>query len=224
MKQSKQQEGENRAGILNWLFAAAITVVACGIGWIGWTMVDSLQKAPAQLQRYHAVEPKPKTEAKLFDSVFNEVKSSVGHGGPEMSLLDLADGASHEDTIATDAFFKATVFQEKNRFAEAVPQYTKALTAIESEAKTRSSWIVIGRKWDRATFQAHVYQCRAYAYLQLRKYKPALADLNLAIELSPDRSTNYQNRAKVYRLLGENSLAEADENTATEKSKRERAN
>jgi tetratricopeptide (TPR) repeat protein len=57
------------------------------------------------------------------------------------------------------------------------------------------------------------FTTRGNSFAGKGKYQLAISDLNKAIELSPI-ADYYKNRAKVYRMIGETTLAEADERKA----------
>jgi len=206
-----------KANSLNYFFAGAITIVSVAIAWIGWTMVDSVQKVPAQLKHYHKIEPKPKTATQLFDTGFSDLQDNGSNGnGPDLTAIGMAGNSAPDETPSVADFMKTQICIDKQRFAEAIPLATKALKEIETESKTKSSWTVLAQTFEKAMYQAHLYQGRAYCYLQLRQYKLALADLDVAIKLNPNYLMNYENRSKVYRLLGKNALAAADAQRAKE--------
>ena len=63
---------------------------------------------------------------------------------------------------------------------------------------------------------AIAYNNRGCAYKNWEQYEKAIGDYTKAIQINPKYKNAYLNRAKVYRAIGENVLAEADEQVANE--------
>lgn len=62
--------------------------------------------------------------------------------------------------------------------------------------------------------RAEAYGNRALAYIMLKQYRKAIADLNQAIRLNPGDTLDYQNRGVAYYLLKQYRKAIADYNQA----------
>jgi tetratricopeptide (TPR) repeat protein len=61
---------------------------------------------------------------------------------------------------------------------------------------------------------ATAYVARAHAFIELGKLDRAIADLTYAIRQNGELVTAYRERARVYRLLGKDELADDDDRTA----------
>lgn len=88
---------------------------------------------------------------------------------------------------------RGNAYNNIRKYNDAIRDYTKAL---ELKPDNRE-----------------VYNYLGNTYYNLKQYDEALKNLNKAIELKPDYILAYENRARVYRGLGENELAEKDEET-----------
>ena len=61
------------------------------------------------------------------------------------------------------------------------------------------------------TQRSTVYNNRGMRYYNLKQYDNALSDLNTALKLNPKYAKAYARRAMIYRALGENGKAQADD-------------
>ena len=85
---------------------------------------------------------------------------------------------------------------EQGRWEEAIAEYNKAI--------------------DLDPNLAIVYNNRGAAYFETEQYDLAIADFNKAIELDPNLDLAYANRALAYTILGMDTEAEQDIETAVQ--------
>ena len=88
---------------------------------------------------------------------------------------------------------RAWSYCQIGKFEEALPDVNKALELKPNEA--------------------NYFDTRACAYAGLKRYDDAIADLDKAIKLAPE-GWLYNNRAEIYKLMGEDDKAQADFDTA----------
>jgi tetratricopeptide (TPR) repeat protein len=94
-----------------------------------------------------------------------------------------------------------------NSFDLAIAKYSEYIEQFKKESQT----IKHENKEEHNYYLAWGYQCRGFCYLNERKYERGIQDLSEAIKLRPRYATNYTNRAKAYRRIGNLKLAQEDE-------------
>jgi tetratricopeptide (TPR) repeat protein len=199
---------QSKAKLLNWIFVLAIALVACAIGWVGWTCVDSVQKKAGKLENYHVTPENTKVTSRRYDVLNKDIDNQImaNQLSPDLALQDSMaklEGSEIPMNMGTKAV-------DKQQFAQAEKYFSEALELIPAEAKQKDSWRVGGLPRKRQSYTAYGYEERSYCYLKAGDYTKALADLTMAIKLHPEQGLNYENRAKVYFLLGKKSLGAAD--------------
>lgn len=76
--------------------------------------------------------------------------------------------------------------------------------------------VYVGLNTTNIPFLADGYQNRGLAYFNLNNFDQALKDATKAIELDPTAAARFTVRASIYRKLGKESLAKADESAAAD--------
>ena len=93
-------------------------------------------------------------------------------------------------------FLRAKSYMQINKCPEAIADYTKVIRFANPEKEP--------------AIVSDIYHNRGLCYEILKKYTPALADLNMAVKLNPKNALVYKTRSLVYKQLGKPKLAEAD--------------
>ncbi|CAN5569240.1 hypothetical protein BH11CYA1_BH11CYA1_27160 [soil metagenome] len=100
------------------------------------------------------------------------------------------------------------MYEADKNWLKALEYYRKANNLGDSESLTNAvSKLNNNSKASEARQQAHY----AYFELMMKHYETAIRMLSKSIELHPEYLTSYYNRAKAYRALHKNELAEKDE-------------
>jgi len=197
-----------RPGLLTWIFALAITVVACSIGWVAWQCIDSLQKQTGRLHTFHATADNTKIDAHSYDLAKNELDTRIlSQNVDPQEAIQIPVVKAHGSEINCIDGMKA---EEGRHYAEAIKQFSIMIAQIPIECNLQSTWHYCGLVRDKQQYTADAYAQRAYCYLQLHYYKLAIADLNEAIRLVPNNATNYKNRSQAYYLVGQKVLGDGD--------------
>lgn len=124
---------------------------------------------------------------------------------------------------------RALALGRLNRWEEAIADYGRAIELDQNYASAYNgrawSYCQIGKYEEALTDadraiklrpnDANFYDTRADAYMGLKRYDDALADFNTAIKLSPE-GWLYQRRGELYRLMGDETKAQADFDKAKE--------
>jgi tetratricopeptide (TPR) repeat protein len=206
--EAKQSSGRN----LNWLLAGAIVLLAGSIIATTIYSIDSLQKNSAAVHKIKAVEINPALKPLPDPLLKREIKKRE-QADEDMQLTqpELARRLEGSEII----FRQACDALESCHYSLGVHLATKVLAMVPDEAKTKKMWIASGdTPADRNLYTAFVLQLRSICYLQQKKMKEGIDDLNKAIKLRPSYAINYRNRAAAYNIIGQRALAQADLNTA----------
>jgi tetratricopeptide (TPR) repeat protein len=181
----KNSQGNHKSGaVLNWILATAITLVACGIAWVGWNCIDSLQKHAGKLDKFHVTADNTKVDSKHYDIVKNEIDGLIldDKFNPAENLqgaLVKKEGSEIHYSSGKEAIYN-------NQYAQAAAYYSQVLAMIPEEAKHKSSWYAGGGTFDRAGYTMRVYRQRALCFRKTGDNVRAVADLTEAIRLRPD--------------------------------------
>ena len=107
-------------------------------------------------------------------------------------------------------YWRGRALLTANRYESAIPIFTQFIETYKSESLHL-------KKEDKVMHDYYLawgFQNRGYCYLELRGYAEGIKNLSEAIKLRPHYAANYTNRAKAYRLLGKDKLAQDDLNKA----------
>jgi tetratricopeptide (TPR) repeat protein len=147
----------------------------------------------------------------------NEADSSEPDGTAlpsESEQIALTKECSNWFAPSIATYEKAHKAMYDRKYANAIPQYTTALSQNRSEMRrndhlSKSQTLV---KWACCKrVQARIYECRGYCFLQQKKYMQGIEDLTKAIAFhTTSNRRNYMNRGRAYKALGEDELAAAD--------------
>jgi tetratricopeptide (TPR) repeat protein len=208
MEENEPKRHQSSGKMLNWILALATTFVACGIGWVGWNCIESVQKNAGKLNNYHVTADNTKIDSQHLDVIKNQIDGKVLNDdlSPSEDFQAILVKQEGSELI----FSKATAAIDKKQFAQAAADYSQILAMIPSEAKTKASWYANGATGDRGKYTMWVYRQRAFCYREMGDYARAVADLTEAIKLHPEITFNYQKRAEVYYLFGKKALGDAD--------------
>jgi TonB family protein len=113
----------------------------------------------------------------------------------DLALDDLNEAIRLKPGNPIYYFFRSLVYEKKNMLKEAIEDLSVSLKNDASH---------------------HSYAKRGSLYFKANDYENALKDYTEAIRLKPDYENHYTMRAEVYRKLGKNAEAEADELKAKE--------
>lgn len=119
-------------------------------------------------------------------------------------------------------------YNSLEKYEPAIENFTKglALNAEDASAYNNRAFSYISlNQYEKAIedctkaiaihpYFANPYRWRGSANISLEKYEDAIRDLTEAIKLRPQYKEAYIDRAKAYRSVGKNALAEADEKHA----------
>ena len=141
----------------------------------------------------------------------------------EAAIADYNKTIEINDKFSWPYLNRAIAYGRLKRWEEAIADYGRAIELDKNYASAYN-----GRAWSYCQInnfeaalvdaqkalklkpnEANFFDTRAGAYIGLKRYKEALADLNTAIKLSPE-GWLYYNRAKLYKLMGEEDKAKAD--------------
>ena len=100
------------------------------------------------------------------------------------------------------------LYEEDRNWSKALEYFRKANTLCNSDTLDST---VINLGTNQAAREARLQSHYAYFELMMKHYETAIKMLTKSIELKPDYTTSYHNRAKAYRALHKNDLAEKDE-------------
>ena len=107
----------------------------------------------------------------------------------EEAIVDYGRAIDLDANYADAYNGRAWSYCQIGKFEEALPDVNKALELKPNEA--------------------NYFDTRACAYAGLKRYDDAIADLDKAIKLAPE-GWLYNNRAEIYKLMGEEDKAQAD--------------
>jgi tetratricopeptide (TPR) repeat protein len=208
MEKNDLQQDHSSSNLLNWIFAAAIGLVACAIAWVGWTCVDSIQKNAGKLHNYNVTADNTKIDTHHFDIVKNEIDPRLfaSQTGNSEELQSVLLNQAGSERVLT----KATAAMDNKQFAQAAEYCSQALAKIPLEAKTKTTWYCDGNVANRSAFIELVMRKRATCYMSMGRSSLAIADLTAAIKERPGNGNNWAERAKVYYKLGQKGLGDAD--------------
>ena len=143
--------------------------------------------------------------------------------------------ADFNKTIEINAKFswpylnRALAYERQKRHDEAIADFTKAIDLDPNYASAYNgrAWnyyqlgkfdealVDIDRALKLAPNDANYYDTRACVYMGMKRYDAALDDLEKALVLSPE-GWIYHRRGEVYKLMGNDTKAQADFDKATE--------
>ncbi len=100
------------------------------------------------------------------------------------------------------------LYEEDKNWSKASEYFRKANTLCNNDTLDNT---VNSLEINQAAREARLQSHYAYYELMMKHYETAIKMLTKSIELKPDYTTSYHNRAKAYRALHKNDLAEKDE-------------
>ncbi len=113
------------------------------------------------------------------------------------------------------------LYEEDKNWSKASEYFRKANTLCDNNTLDNTvSNLEINQAAREARLQSHY----AYFELMMKHYETAIKMLTKSIELKPDYTTSYYNRAKAYKALHKNDLAEKDEKKLKELTQNESRN
>lgn len=113
------------------------------------------------------------------------------------------------------------LYEEDKDWSKASEYFRKANTLCNNDTLDNTvSNLEISQAAKEARLQSHY----AYFELMMKHYETAIKMLTKSIQLKPDYTTSYFNRAKAYRALHKNDLAEKDEKKLKELTQNESRN
>ena len=110
------------------------------------------------------------------------------------------------------------LYEEDKNWSKASEYFRKANTLCNNDTLENT---VTNLEANKAAREARLQSHYAYFELMMKHYETAIKMLTKSIELKPDYATSYFNRAKAYRALHKNDLAEKDEKKLKEITKNE---
>lgn len=154
----------------------------------------------------------------------------VSVGEPEKALADYHSLSKLDPDNSALFYQRGQIFESLKKFDEAAAEYKKIFGIDESKFKVPMKPLAYKRLasinstqgkhkdavqnlTEACKFDAdddEPVRLRGLEYAQLQDYKKAIADLNQAIEMSPDSSANFAARAEIYAKMGDTNLAGKD--------------
>lgn len=113
------------------------------------------------------------------------------------------------------------LYEEDKNWSKASEYFRKANTLCNNDTLDNT---VNNLEIKQAAREARLQSHYAYFELMMKHYETAIKMLTKSIELKPDYTTSYFNRAKAYRALHKNDLAEKDEKKLKELTQKENRN
>lgn len=110
------------------------------------------------------------------------------------AIQDFNKAIEFDPQNAEPYYNRGTIYFRNNQFDKAIGDYDKYISIIKDPV-----------------YLADGYLNRGIAHASLGESQKALNDLTKAIELRPDHPNNYKARALVYRALGKDAAAKADD-------------
>jgi tetratricopeptide (TPR) repeat protein len=197
-----------QANIFTIAFVVVTVLVAAALIWQACNFVDSLHKNVQAASSIRRQEETKIPEAGKFDSIAPQFSSQID-GMSKTHVMRPLPG--HDELKGSEADFeKGLLASNAHQYLEAVMYYTHVLALVSEESKTRTSWFADSKFRDKRKYLSLTYESRAFCYLHLKHYRPAVLDLDEAIKLRPDYGGDYVNRGKAHMLLGEPALGQAD--------------
>lgn len=136
-----------------------------------------------------------------------------GDASPHFRAAQILETMKRDDE-ARAHYLKVTEHEESRRIP-LKPLCYKRLAAIDSgKGKHKEAISSLTEAWKLDKTDDEPLRLRGMEYATLKDFENALADLNSAIELSPEAKVNFEARAKIYDLLGKTELAEKDRSEA----------
>ena len=207
MKLRVRDPNPSRARTLNIVFISAICVIALAVMLVIGHSIDSVQQTTTAVHETKIKEI-PVASMPPPDMTVSEALKKQDRDSDARILMKQRDSQVLEGSeLVFEAGVKAS---EQGEFRESMKLFSKVLTLIPGEAKSKKVWIARGVPCDRNLYTAFAYQLRSFCFLQQKQYREGINDLDTAIRLRPDYTVNYQNRAAAYTLIGERNLAAAD--------------
>lgn len=100
------------------------------------------------------------------------------------------------------------LYEDDKNWSKALEYFRKANALSNTDSLEN---IINKMEGNAASREARLQSHYAYFELMMKHYETAIRMLTKSIELKPDYETSYHNRAKAYRALHKNDLAEKDE-------------
>jgi tetratricopeptide (TPR) repeat protein len=113
------------------------------------------------------------------------------------------------------------LYEDDKNWSKASEYFRKANTLCNNDTLDNT---VTNLEINQAAREARLQSHYAYFELMMKHYETAIKMLTKSIELKPDYTTSYYNRAKAYRALHKNDLAEKDEKKLKELTQNESRN
>lgn len=113
------------------------------------------------------------------------------------------------------------LYEEDKNWSKASEYFRKANTLCNNDTLDNT---VTNLETNQAAREARLQSHYAYFELMMKHYETAIKMLTKSIELKPDYTTSYYNRAKAYRALHKNDLADKDEKKLKELTQNESRN
>jgi tetratricopeptide (TPR) repeat protein len=198
------------AKVLNWILALAVVLVTCAVAWVGWTVVESVQKKAGKLGSLHATADNTKVDSHRYDNVQEIDRKMFPDTSDPMEAMISGGGNLEGSEVACCKGWTELLYK---RPKQAEVSFSRALAMIPLEAEKKTSWHGSGHLCDRPTYTADAYRGRSISYLQTGRYPQAIADLTASIQLHR-RHDSYQYRSFCYLKAGKYSLAVADSTEA----------